>query len=55
MDEAIAEFTEPEKAAQAQLEMMNYATLMKQYPNTKAAARIRSRCDNYNDYALQHR
>ena len=55
MDEAIAEFTDPEKAAQAQLEMMNYATLMKQYPNTKAATRIRSRCDNYNDYALQHR
>lgn len=55
MDEAIAEFTDPEKAAQAQLEMMNYATLMRQYPNTKSAAQIRSRCDNYYDYALQKR
>lgn len=55
MDEAIAEFTDSEKAAQAQLEMMNYATLIKQYPNTKAAAHIRSRCDNYYDYALQSR
>ena len=55
MDEAVSEFTDPEKAAQAQLEMMNYATLMKQYPNTKAATHIRSRCDNYYDYALQYR
>lgn len=53
MDEAIAEFTDPEKAAQAQLDMMNYATLMRCYPNTKAAAQIRSRCDNYYDYAIQ--
>lgn len=55
MDDAIAEFTDPEKAAQAQLEMMNYETLMKQYPDTKAAAQIRSRCDNYYDYTLQKR
>lgn len=55
MDEAIAEFTDSEKAAQAQLEMMNYDTLMKRYPNTRAAAQIRSRCDNYYDYALQFR
>ena len=55
MVEAISEFTDSEKAAQAQLEMLNYATLMKQYPNTKAAAHIRSRCDNYYDYALQNR
>ena len=55
MDEAIAEFTDSEKAAQAQLEMMNYATLIKKYPSSKAAAKIRSRCDNYYDYALQKR
>lgn len=55
MSEAIAEFTDSEKAAQAQLEMMNYATLMKHYPATKAAAQVRSRCDNYYDYALQKR
>ena len=55
MDEAIAEFTDTERAAQAQLEMMNYATLIKQYPGTKAAAQIRSRCDNYYDYVLQKR
>lgn len=55
VSEAIAEFTDTEKAALAQLEMMNYATLMKQYPTTKAAAQIRSRCDNYHDYALQKR
>lgn len=55
MNQAIAEFTDPEKAAHAQLEMMNYATLMRQYPATKAAAQVRSRCDNYHDYALQKR
>lgn len=55
MDEAVAEFTDSEKAAQAQLEMMNYATLMKLYSTTKAAAQVRSRCDNYRDYALQKR
>lgn len=55
MDEAIAEFTDLEKAAQAQLEMMNYATLMRRYPTSKAAAQIRSRCDNYYDYAIQKR
>lgn len=55
MDEAIAEFTDSEKAAQAQLEMMNYATLIKKYPKSKAAAYIRSRCDNYYDYAIQKR
>jgi len=53
MNEAIAEFTDSEKAAQAQLEMMNYATLMKKHPQSKAAAYIRSRCDNYYDYELQ--
>ena len=55
MDEAVSEFTDPEMAAQAQLEMMNYATLIKQYPKTKAATQIRTRCDNYYDYALQKR
>lgn len=55
MKEAITEFTDPEKAAQAQLEMMNHATLMKEYPATKAAEYIRTRCDNYYDYALQKR
>lgn len=53
MDEAIAEFTDPEKAAEAQLEMMNFATLMRCYPTSKAAAQARSRCDNYYDYAIQ--
>ena len=55
MSEAISEFYDAEQAAQAHLEMMNYATLMKQYPATKAAAQIRGRCDNYYDYALQKR
>lgn len=55
MNQATAEFTDPEKAAHAQLEMMNYATLMELYSTTKAAAQVRSRCDNYRDYALQKR
>lgn len=55
MDEGIAGFTDPERAAKAQLEMMNYATLMKKYPKTKAAAAIRTRCDHYHDYALHKR
>lgn len=55
MSEALSEFTNPETAAQAQLDMMNYATLIKCYPNTKAASYIRTRCDNYYDYALHKR
>ncbi|MDE6648999.1 MAG: hypothetical protein K2K45_03615 [Muribaculaceae bacterium] len=53
--QALSEFTDKEQAAQAHLEMMNYNTLMKQYPATKAALKIRGRCDNYYDYALQKR
>lgn len=53
MTQAISEFTDCEQAAQAQLEMMNYATIMKQYPHTAAAAYVLTRCDNYHDYALQ--
>lgn len=55
MKEAISEFTDPEKAAQAQLEAMNFATIMKKYPKSKTAKFIRARCDNYYDYALQCR
>lgn len=55
IEEALAGFSDPEKAAKAQLEMMNYATVMKKYPHTKAASYIRSRCDNYYDYTLQKR
>ena len=55
MNEALAEFTDREKAARAQLEMMNYATVMKEYPTSEAAAQVRSRCDNYYDYSLQKR
>lgn len=53
ISQAIAEFTDPEQAARAQLEMMNHATIMKQYPHTAAAAYVLTRCDNYHDYALQ--
>ena len=55
MDEALSEFTDPEQAAQALLEMMNFNTLMRQYPDTKAAAFVRGHCDSYHDYALQKR
>lgn len=55
MEEAIAGFTDPEQAAQAQLEMMNYATLVERYPSTMAARQICGRCDNYYDYSLQKR
>lgn len=55
MREALSEFTNSEIAAQAQLDMMNYATLIKCYPDTKVASYIRTRCDNYYDYALHKR
>lgn len=55
MEEAIAEYTTPEQAAQAQLEMMNYKTIIAQYPDTRVAAFVRSRCDNFYDYSIQHR
>ena len=55
MAQALSEFTDPEQAAQAQLEMMNFSTVMKLYPQSKAAEAVRSRCDNYYDYAIQKR
>lgn len=53
--EAIGEYTNPEKAAQAQLAMMNHKTIISKYPDTRAADYVRSRCDNYYDYCLQMR
>ncbi len=55
MKQALSEFTDTEQAAKAHLEMMNFKTLMSKYPDSKAAASIRGRCDNYYDYALQKR
>lgn len=55
IEQAIAEFTDPEQAAQAQLEMMNFSTLMKQYPNSIAASELKGRCDKYYDYTLHLR
>lgn len=55
MEEALSEFTNEEIAAQAQLDMLNFATIIKKYPDTRAASFVRSRCDNYYDYALQKR
>lgn len=53
--EALNEFTDPEMASRALFEMKNYATLMKKYPQTFAAAYVKLRCDNYYDYAIQKR
>ncbi len=55
MKEAFTEFTDKEQLAQAQLKMMNFATVMKLCPNSKAAEYIKTRCDNYYDYSLQNR
>ena len=55
MSQALSEFTDTEQAAQAHLEMKNFATLMKRYPSTMAANRIRGRCDRYHDYSLHKR
>ena len=55
MAEAISEFTDPEQAAQAQLEMMNFSAVMRQYPNSKAATFVSGHCDSYYDYSLQKR
>lgn len=52
--EARREFTDPEKAAAAELAMLNFRTLVEQYGHTTAAQHVRS-CDNYRDYALQAR
>lgn len=55
MSQALAEFTDPEQAAQAHLDMMNYKTVMEKYPSTYAASMIRGQCDNYYDYALHRK
>lgn len=55
MAEALSEYTDPELAAKAQLNMLNFKAIMEKYPTTKTAAYVRSRCDNYHDYALQKR
>lgn len=51
--EALMEFTDTEQAADALLEMMNFKTVVSDYPDSKTAELIRGRCDNYYDYALQ--
>lgn len=51
--QALSEFTDREQLAKVQLEMMNFKTLMSQYPDTEAASSVRGRCDNYHDYALE--
>lgn len=53
MKEAIKEFTDREQAAQALLEMKNFASLLQKYPESRAADYVRTRCDNLHDYALQ--
>lgn len=53
--QAISEFTDSDQAAEALLEMMNFKTLVTEYPESKAAEFIRGRCDNYHDYALQNK
>ena len=53
MEQALEEFTDMEQAAKAQLAIMNFKSLLEKYPETKAAASVRGRCDNYYDYALQ--
>lgn len=52
-EQALSEFTDPEQAAQAQLEMMNFSTVINKYPESQAASYFRGRCDNYYDYTLQ--
>lgn len=54
-NEALSEYTNPELAAKARLEMMNFKDIIKKYPTTQIAAYVRSRCDNYYDYSLQKR
>lgn len=54
-NEALSEYTNPELAAKARLEMMNFKELIEKYPTTQIAAYVRSRCDNYYDYSLQKR
>lgn len=53
MERALSEFTEPEQAARAHLEMKNFSTLMSRYPETEAAEFVRGHCDSYYDYGLQ--
>lgn len=49
---ALKEFTDPERAAKAHLEMLNFATVIKSYPGTRSAKYIRGHCDTYRDYAI---
>lgn len=53
MAEALSEYTNPELAAKAQFDMMNFKTIIEKYPSTEFASYVRSRCDNYYDYSLQ--
>ena len=55
MAEALSEYTDQELAAKALFDMMNFKSIMEKYPSTKAAAHVRSRCDNYYDYFIQKR
>lgn len=46
-------YTDNERAAKAQLALLNFRTVVTQYPHTAAADLVRSACENYRDFGLQ--
>lgn len=54
LSQALQMYTDPERAAAAELSLLNFRTVVTKYPNTKAASSVRSACENYHDFGLQH-
>lgn len=53
LSQALQMYTDPERAAKAELALMNFRTVVTKYPNTAAADSVRSACENYYDFGLQ--
>ena len=53
LSQALHMYTEPERAAKAELALLNFRTVVTKYPHTAAADMVRSACENYYDFGFQ--
>ena len=53
LSQALRMYTDPERAAKAELALLNFRTVVTKYPYTAAADSVRSACENYYDFGLQ--
>ncbi len=53
LSQALQMYTDSERAAKAELALLNFRTVITKYPHTAVADSVRSACENYHDFGLQ--